>query len=301
MTLTTPPIADEPNSSADGPRSTSMRSAVSGLIATAWSGLEADRSRAADAVGQDADAVAATGRAGSGARRSGRSWSRETPGWRAKVSPMLGRISRARSACIEHRDAAEHIVCLAADAGDDDLVAMVRDDARPRRCRARRSESRPRLWSRRRRATACWSSSAAASGSGQSESQRAQRREQVWSENIVVLIGNGSTARSAATIAMLYHYNLASSNCASGYVGGRMFVTHLECSLTGERYEAGQIHNLSRGGQAAAGPLRSRTRRARRLTREKPGRRDPRHVEMARAAAAARGPSRSAWASPKRR
>ena len=29
-------------------------------------------------------------------------------------------------------------------------------------------------------------------------------------------------------------------------------VTHLECSLTGERYEAGQVHNLSRAGK----PLR---------------------------------------------
>ncbi len=28
-----------------------------------------------------------------------------------------------------------------------------------------------------------------------------------------------------------------------------MNVTHLECSLTGERYEAGQVHNLSRAGQ----------------------------------------------------
>ena len=37
-----------------------------------------------------------------------------------------------------------------------------------------------------------------------------------------------------------------------------MTVTHLECSLTGERYEAGQVHNLSRGGQAAAGALRPR-------------------------------------------
>ena len=26
-------------------------------------------------------------------------------------------------------------------------------------------------------------------------------------------------------------------------------VTHLECSLTGERYEAGQVHNLSRAGR----------------------------------------------------
>jgi threonine synthase len=28
-----------------------------------------------------------------------------------------------------------------------------------------------------------------------------------------------------------------------------MFVTHLECSLTGERYKAGQVHNLSRAGK----------------------------------------------------
>src|SRR5438874_13509864 len=28
-----------------------------------------------------------------------------------------------------------------------------------------------------------------------------------------------------------------------------MNVTHLECSLTGERYEAGQVHNLSRAGK----------------------------------------------------
>ena len=28
-----------------------------------------------------------------------------------------------------------------------------------------------------------------------------------------------------------------------------MLVTHLECSLTGERYEAGRPHNLSRAGK----------------------------------------------------
>ena len=28
-----------------------------------------------------------------------------------------------------------------------------------------------------------------------------------------------------------------------------MNVTHLECSLTGEQYEAGQVHNLSRAGK----------------------------------------------------
>ena len=33
------------------------------------------------------------------------------------------------------------------------------------------------------------------------------------------------------------------------------FVTHLECSMTGERYEADRLHGLSRAGQAAAGAL----------------------------------------------
>ena len=28
-----------------------------------------------------------------------------------------------------------------------------------------------------------------------------------------------------------------------------MNVTHLECSLTGERYEAGRVHNLSKAGK----------------------------------------------------
>ena len=41
-----------------------------------------------------------------------------------------------------------------------------------------------------------------------------------------------------------------------------MNVTHLECSLTGERYEAGQVHNLSQRRKAAAGPLRHRRRRS---------------------------------------
>ena len=27
------------------------------------------------------------------------------------------------------------------------------------------------------------------------------------------------------------------------------FVTHLECSLNGDRYEAGQLHNLSKAGK----------------------------------------------------
>ena len=52
------------------------------------------------------------------------------------------------------------------------------------------------------------------------------------------------------------------------------FVTHLECSLTGERYEAGQVHNLSRAGK----PLLVRydlSAVANILTRESIAARDP--------------------------
>ena len=51
-----------------------------------------------------------------------------------------------------------------------------------------------------------------------------------------------------------------------------MFMTHLECSLTGERYDAGQIHNLSRAGK----PLLARydlDSAAARLTRDELARR----------------------------
>ncbi len=36
---------------------------------------------------------------------------------------------------------------------------------------------------------------------------------------------------------------------AARLLSGRMFVTHLECSLTGEVYPAGQLHNLSQAGK----------------------------------------------------
>jgi len=52
------------------------------------------------------------------------------------------------------------------------------------------------------------------------------------------------------------------------------FVTHLECSLTGERYEAGEIHNLSRAGK----PLLVRydlKAAARSMTRDNIGARAP--------------------------
>ena len=51
-------------------------------------------------------------------------------------------------------------------------------------------------------------------------------------------------------------------------------VTHLECSLTGERYEAGRVHNLSRAGK----PLLVRYDLAaakRTLTRESVASREP--------------------------
>src|SRR5437879_282943 len=53
-----------------------------------------------------------------------------------------------------------------------------------------------------------------------------------------------------------------------------MNATHLECSLTGERYEAGQIHNLSRAGK----PLLVRydlEAAARTLTRDSLAAREP--------------------------
>jgi threonine synthase len=51
-------------------------------------------------------------------------------------------------------------------------------------------------------------------------------------------------------------------------------VTHLECSLTGERYQAGQIHNLSKAGK----PLLVRydlEAAKRRLTRDSLAGREP--------------------------
>lgn len=53
-----------------------------------------------------------------------------------------------------------------------------------------------------------------------------------------------------------------------------MFVTHLECSLTGERYDAGQVHGLSRAGKPLL--VRYDLDKARAtLTREALGRREP--------------------------
>ena len=78
-----------------------------------------------------------------------------------------------------------------------------------------------------------------------------------------------------------------------------MNVIYLECSLTGERYEPGQVHNLSRAGKPLI--VRYDTDAAKRtLTRRQhrdPGSRD---VEMARVAARTTE-TQSASASLKRR
>src|SRR3954464_15267957 len=53
-----------------------------------------------------------------------------------------------------------------------------------------------------------------------------------------------------------------------------MNVTHLECSLTGERYEAGKVHNLSSAGKPLL--VRYDLEAAKRtLTRESVAARDP--------------------------
>src|SRR4051812_35209232 len=64
---------------------------------------------------------------------------------------------------------------------------------------------------------------------------------------------------------MIYCYKLASTKCTSYWT--RMYVTHLECSLTGERYPAGEPQNLSKAGKPLL--VRYDTERARQtLTRE---------------------------------
>ena len=93
MTFTTPPIADDPNSSAEGPRSTSIRSAVSGLIATAWSTEVFDTSKlpipSVSTRTRSPCRPRSTGREALGPKLVA-----DTPGWRASVSPMVGRSSR---------------------------------------------------------------------------------------------------------------------------------------------------------------------------------------------------------------
>jgi hypothetical protein len=97
MTLTTPPIAEEPNSRAEGPRSTSIFSAVIGLMAMAWSGPDEPMSRLPMPSVRTRTRSPERPRS-TGAEAAGPKLVALTPGWRAWVSPMLGRTSRVSSA-----------------------------------------------------------------------------------------------------------------------------------------------------------------------------------------------------------
>ena len=89
MTLTTPPTADDPNSKAAGPRSTSIRSASNGSTITAWSTLVLLTSI------EPIPSVSNRMRSPWNPRRIGRlalgpNEVADTPGSLASVSPMVG-------------------------------------------------------------------------------------------------------------------------------------------------------------------------------------------------------------------
>ena len=120
MTLTTPPIAEEPNSKRRRPAKhfdalRGQRVDRDGVVGAGRRQVEA-----ADAVGQHAHAVArqaAQHRRGGGRAEAGRADAR-----------LAGeRLADARAdfagevGLIENRDAAEHVLGAAADAGDDDF------------------------------------------------------------------------------------------------------------------------------------------------------------------------------------
>jgi hypothetical protein len=97
ITLTTPPIADDPNSSAAGPRSTSIRSAVSGLMTTAWSTEVFETSKL------PIPSVRMRTRSPWKPRSTGRdafgpNAVEETPACRFSVSPSVGLSSRVSAA-----------------------------------------------------------------------------------------------------------------------------------------------------------------------------------------------------------
>ena len=139
MTLTTPPIAEEPNSKAAGPRSTSIRSAVSGLIATAWSTLVLEASRlpmpSVSTRTRSPWKPRSTGREALGPNEVA-----ETPGWRASVSPIVGRRSRVSSSPLTTEVPDEDVAAVAGEAGDDDLLLLGRVEIgrRARGCAGRR-------------------------------------------------------------------------------------------------------------------------------------------------------------------
>ena len=150
---------------------------------------------------------------------------------------------------VEHRQPAKHIACPAADAGDDDFVVMIVMIVVLRR---RRTASRSRLRPGPRQAV------------GNSAIERASKE----AERVIMVLSLKLRAPFR-----LECYNIAndiSSLCRSGAAvrrsrrlarqarharAGAMFMTHLECSLTGERYDSDRAPEPVQGRQAAAGPL----------------------------------------------
>ncbi len=131
-TFTTPPMAEDPNSKAAGPRSISIRSAVSGLMAMAWSGPDDDRSSvpipSVSTRTRSPDSPRSTG-----ADAAGPKLVALTPGCRASVSPMLVPHFAREVGLVENGNAAEHVFGAAAHAGDDDLRRHGRRGALPAR------------------------------------------------------------------------------------------------------------------------------------------------------------------------
>ena len=96
MTLTAPPIAWPPNNSTAGPRSTSIRSDVSGSIVTAWSAEVLDTS--IEPMPSVSTRIRSPWKPRSTGRDApGEKLVAETPGSRVSVSPSCGRTSRCSS------------------------------------------------------------------------------------------------------------------------------------------------------------------------------------------------------------
>jgi hypothetical protein len=97
ITLTTPPIAEDPNKRAAGPRRTSIRCAVIGLIDTSWSGPSVDMSSVPMPSVRTRTRSPCSPRS-TGADALGPKLVADTPGRLASVSPMLDFTVRLSSA-----------------------------------------------------------------------------------------------------------------------------------------------------------------------------------------------------------
>ena len=67
-----------------------------------------------------------------------------------------------------------------------------------------------------------------------------------------------ATCCTTASISNIARSRSSATTRRTTAIASGMNVTHLECSLTGERHEPGQLHNLAARGTAAR-PLRSRS------------------------------------------